>query len=91
MDRTRPDIAAAMHDCFEAVDTLPLLPGVKAPVMMLSGDKGRIASASQLAFAERLPNARLELIEGYGHGVNLLQPERCARASLDFWRAIELG
>jgi len=91
MDRTRPDIAAAMHDCFETVDTLPLLPGIKAPVTMLSGDKSRIASASQQAFAERLPNARLELIEGYGHGVNLLQPERCARASLDFWRAIELG
>jgi 3-oxoadipate enol-lactonase len=91
MDRTRPDIAAAMHDCFETVDTLPLLPGIKAPTLMLSGDKSRIASASQRAFAERLPNARLELIEGVGHGVNLLQPERCARASLDFWRAIELG
>ena len=58
---------------------------------MLCGDKSRIASAQQRAFAERLPHARLELIEGYGHGVNLLQPERCARASLDFWRAIELG
>lgn len=91
MDRTRPDVAAAMHDCFEAVDTLPLLASVKAPVMMLSGDKSRIASASQRAFAERLPNARLELFEGYGHGVNLLQPERCARASLDFWRTIEFG
>ena len=90
MDRTRPDVAAAMHDCFETVDTLPLLPGIKAPTLMLSGDKSQIASASQRAFAERLPNARLELIEGYGHGVNLLQPERCARASLDFWRAIEL-
>jgi pimeloyl-ACP methyl ester carboxylesterase len=91
MDRTRPDIAAAMHDCFESVDTLPLLPEIKAPVMLLSGDKSRIASASQRAFAERLPNARVELIEGYGHGVNLLQPGRCARASLDFWRTIELG
>jgi pimeloyl-ACP methyl ester carboxylesterase len=91
MDRTRPDVAAAMHDCFETVDTLPLLPGIKAPTLMLSGDKSQIASASQRAFAERLPNARLELIEGYGHGVNLLQPERCARASLDFWRTIELG
>jgi 3-oxoadipate enol-lactonase len=91
MDRTRPDIAAAMHDCFEGVDTLPLLPGIKTPVLMLSGDKSRIASASQRAFAEHLPNARLELVEGYGHGVNLLQPERCAHASLDFWRAIELA
>jgi 3-oxoadipate enol-lactonase len=91
MDRTRPDIAAAMHDCFEAVDTIPVLPQVTAPVLMLSGDKSRIAAASQQAFAERLPNARLELFPGYGHGINLLQPERCARASLDFWRALELA
>jgi hypothetical protein len=27
---------------------------------------------------------------GYAAEVNLLQPERCARASLDFWRTIEL-
>lgn len=90
MDRTRPDIAAAMHDCFESVDTMPILPQVKAPVLMLSGDRSRIAAASQQAFAERLPNARLELFPGCGHGINLLQPERCARASLDFWRAVEL-
>jgi pimeloyl-ACP methyl ester carboxylesterase len=78
-----------LHDCFEGVDTLPLLPKIAAPVLMLSGDKSRIASASQRAFAERLPHARLELLPGYGHGVNLLQPERCARASLDFWRTVE--
>jgi hypothetical protein len=38
MDRTRPDIAAAMHDCFESVDVNPLLPGIKPPVLLLSGD-----------------------------------------------------
>jgi len=91
MDRTMPDIAAAMHDCFEGVDTQPLLAGISVPVLLLCGDKSRIAAAQQRALAERLPHARLELIEGYGHGVNLLLPERCARASLDFWRAIELG
>jgi hypothetical protein len=37
----------------------------------------------------QLPNGRLELFGGYGHGVNLVQPERCARAALDFWREIE--
>jgi pimeloyl-ACP methyl ester carboxylesterase len=89
MDRTRPDVAAALHDCFESVDTMPILPQVTAPVLMLSGDKSRIATASQQAFAEKLPNARLQLFEGYGHGINLLQPERCARASLDFWRIVE--
>jgi pimeloyl-ACP methyl ester carboxylesterase len=91
MDRTAPAVAAAMHDCFEDVDTQPLLAGIAVPTLLLCGDRSPIAAAQQRALAERLPHARLELFEGYGHGVNLLVPERCARASLDFWRAIELG
>jgi 3-oxoadipate enol-lactonase len=91
MDRTRPDIAAGLHDCFETVDTAPLLDRIETPVLLLSGDRSRIASEQQRALVERLPRGRLELFEGYGHGVNLLQPERCARASLDFWRGLELA
>jgi pimeloyl-ACP methyl ester carboxylesterase len=91
MDRTRPDIAAGLHDCFERVDTAPLLDRIETPVLLLSGDRSRIASEQQRALVERLPHGRLELFEGYGHGVNLLQPERCACASLDFWRALELA
>src|SRR5262245_31562790 len=88
MDRTEPEVAAAMHDCFENVDTVPLLPRVKAPVLLLSGDKSPIASAQQKALAEALPNGRIELFAGYGHGINLLQPERCARTALEFWRGL---
>ncbi|HXP06011.1 MAG TPA: alpha/beta hydrolase [Stellaceae bacterium] len=88
MDRTPPDVAAAMHDCFEGVDTLPLLPGIKAPVLLLSGDKSPIASAQQKTFAETLPNGRVESVAGVGHGVNLLQPERCARVAVEFWRSM---
>jgi len=91
MDKTRPDIAAALHECFEAIDTKPLLPVIKAPVLLLSGDKSRIASEQQKILAATLPCGRLELFAGYGHGVNLLQPERCARAALDFWRGVEAG
>jgi len=89
MDRTRPDIAAALHECFEAIDVRPLLPRIRAPVLLLSGDKSRIASEQQKILAGTLPHGRLELFAGYGHGVNLLQPERCARAALDFWRTVE--
>jgi len=90
MDRTMPAVAAALHDCFETIDVRPLLAGIEAPVLLLSGDRSRIASEQQRAFVERLRHGRVELFEGVGHGVNLLQPERCARASLDFWRTIEL-
>lgn len=87
MDRTAPCVAAAMHDCFESVDVSPLLPSITAPVLLLSGDNSPIASAQQKALAETLPNGRVELFAGYGHGVNLLQPERCSRAALEFWRS----
>jgi pimeloyl-ACP methyl ester carboxylesterase len=89
MDKTRRDIAVALHECFEAIDTKPLLPKINAPVLLLSGDKSRIASEQQQILAASLPHGRLELFPGYGHGVNLLQPERCARAALDFWREVE--
>jgi len=78
-----------MHDCFEGVDTVPLLPRINAPALLLSGDKSPIASAQQQIFAETLPNGRVELFAGYGHGVNLLQPERCARAAVKFWSSLE--
>jgi pimeloyl-ACP methyl ester carboxylesterase len=89
MDKTRPDIAAALHECFEGIDVKPLLPGIGIPVLLLSGDKSRIASEQQKILAATLPHGRLELFAGYGHGVNLLEPERCARAALDFWRTVE--
>jgi 3-oxoadipate enol-lactonase len=89
MDRTRPDVAATLHECFESIDVRPLLPGIKAPVLLLSGNKSRIASEQQKILAERLLHGRLELFAGYGHGVNLLQPKRCARAALEFWRTVD--
>jgi pimeloyl-ACP methyl ester carboxylesterase len=72
----------------------PLFAGMKgnaliSPVLLLSGDRSRIASDQQKILAESLQRGRLELFAGCGHGVNLLQPERCARTALDFWRAVE--
>jgi 3-oxoadipate enol-lactonase len=89
MGRTRADLAAAMHECFETVDVVPLLPLVAAPTLLLSGDKSPIAAAAQQVLAAAMPRGRLEPFAGCGHGVNLIEPERCARAALDFWREVE--
>lgn len=89
MDKTEPEVAASLHECFEGVDVVPILPGIEAPVLLLSGDKSRIASEQQKILARALPHGRLELFSGYGHGVNLLQPERCASTARDFWAEIE--
>ena len=77
-----------MHHCFEDVDTIDILPGIHAPVLLLSGDKSQISSDQQKDFAETLPNGRLRLFAGYGHGVNLLLPEQCAQAALAFWDSL---
>jgi pimeloyl-ACP methyl ester carboxylesterase len=87
MDRTPASVAAAMHECFEGVDTVGILSGIRAPVLLLGGDKSQISSAQQQVFVDTLPNGRAETFAGYGHGVNLLQPERCARAALEFWKS----
>ena len=90
MGKTRPDVAASLHECFESIDTKPLLGNIAAPVLLLSGDKSRIASEQQKILTASLPHGRIELFAGYGHGVNLLQPERCARSALEFWRTVEM-
>lgn len=89
MDRTLPEIAAAMHDCFEEVDTVPLLSRIAAPVLLLSGDKSPISSAQQQTLTSALRDGRVASIAGVGHGVNLLQPERCARLAAEFWQSID--
>jgi pimeloyl-ACP methyl ester carboxylesterase len=63
------------------------MPGIAAPVLLLSGDNSRIASAQQKALAETRPTAGSSCSPVTGHGVNLLQPERCSRAALEFWRS----
>ena len=68
MDRPPPEVAAAIHDCFEGVDTVPLLPRINTPVLLLSGDESPIASAQQQTFANTLPNGQVESIVGVGHG-----------------------
>ena len=39
-------------------------------------------------FVQRNQDGRLEVFAGYGHGVNLLLPERCARVALAFWSSL---
>jgi len=88
MDRTPAPVAAAMHECFEGVDTLDILPSIRQPVLLMGGDKSQISSAQIQTFADTLPNGRVKNFPGYGHGVNLLQPEQCARAALEFWQTV---
>ena len=61
--------------------TLPhLLGGVRAPALVVWGDDDRIVPLSAgRRYAEALPNARLEIVQGCGHFVEMERPVELAR------------
>jgi pimeloyl-ACP methyl ester carboxylesterase len=66
--------------------TLPhLLRTVKAPALVVWGEKDRIVPASTAdSYLAALPQAKLEVIRDCGHCVDLEQPERLARLVAPF-------
>ncbi len=66
--------------------TLPhLLGGVRAPALVVWGREDRIVPLEcGERYAQALPNARLEVIEGCGHLVDLEKPEDLARIVTEF-------
>ncbi len=69
--------------------TLPLLlPGVGTPALVVWGREDRIVplECGEL-YVQALKSARLEVIEGCGHAVDLEQPHRLARLVTEFARA----
>jgi pimeloyl-ACP methyl ester carboxylesterase len=78
MDRTPIHCAVAMDGAVAEGDLWPRLPEIRVPTLILAGAKSPIVQESEVkAMQQRMPTARLVAFEGYGHGVNLLAPERC--------------
>lgn len=78
MDRTPVEDAIALHKLVEAGNLWPSLPQIRVPTLILTGDQSPIARSDEMAqMRERMPAARLAIVAGYGHGVNVLAPERC--------------
>ncbi len=69
--------------------TLPyLLGGVRAPALVVWGDDDKIVPRSAGdAYARALPRARLEIVPGCGHFIDMEQPEALARLVTDFVNA----
>ncbi len=66
-------------------DSVPLLPSITCPTLVLVGDEDvATPPAEARLMAERIPGARLTTIPGAGHLANLEQPEAFNRAVADF-------
>ena len=80
MDKTPADIASALEQMIGLGDMWPRLPEIKTPTLILAGEKSQVAKEEMMReMKQRMPVAKLVALRGYGHGINLLAPEHCAR------------
>ena len=60
------------------------LPEIKVPALIIIGEKDEPFMAGSQYMANKIPNARLEVIEGAGHASNIDRPEAFNRVLLEF-------
>lgn len=88
MGRTPVHVAAGLTNCFGRVSIADRVGDVVSPTLLLVGGASGWVAEQQIAAADRLPDARTVVFDDYGHGVNLLAPDRCVDAALRFWHAL---
>ncbi len=86
MAKSSAQTTALLNEIINSFDIAPMIAQVDVPVLLMTGDKSKISSAQQAEFARGLRHGELHVFEGYGHGVNVLVPEACAAAALEFWQ-----
>jgi pimeloyl-ACP methyl ester carboxylesterase len=91
MARTPVAVAAGLTNCFGAVDLGERVADVAAPTLLLSGGASDWIIEQQQATVARMPDARIEVFEGYGHGLNVLEPAACVAAAVAFWDQLQPG
>ncbi len=90
--RTPTHVAAAMYRYSETVnlDISGTLAGIKAPTLILAGEKTAIAPLEQERFMQqKIPNAQLIVFDGVGQGMQLFMADRCAEAVLNFIQSVD--
>jgi 3-oxoadipate enol-lactonase len=84
-----PHAARRQREAVLEFDAYDRLPEVRAPTLVLHGTEDRMIHPDNARIlAERIPNARLVLIEGAGHVYHSEQPATADRAVLDFIREL---
>lgn len=78
MGKVAKHVAIAHHLMAAGGDMTTRLTEIKMPILILVGEMSPLAKKEQMnEMQARLPNAKLGMFDGYGHGINLLIPDRC--------------
>ena len=85
MDKVAKHVAIEHHLMASGGDMTTRAGEIKMPILILVGENSPLAQKDQMQTMQaRLPNAKLVVFEGYGHGINLLIPDRCVEELREF-------
>ena len=80
MDRTPSSIGRKLQNYLDTLDFSPHLKEVKTPTLLLVEEESPTSILEQQQFmAGELPNCRLEVYSGLGHGLNVIHLEWCVQ------------
>ncbi len=85
MDRTSAPIGRKLQAYLDTLDFSPQLKEVETPTLLLAGEESPTSTLEQQRFmAGELPNSRLVVYPGLGHGINAIYPEWCVAQVREF-------
>ncbi len=85
MDRTPASVGRRLQGYLDTLDFSPYLKEVKAPTLLLVGEESPTSTLEQQQFmAGQLPDSKLVVYPGLGHGINAIHPEWCVQQVREF-------
>ena len=91
MDRTPSSIGRRLQAYLDTLDFSPHLKEVETPTLLLVGEESPTSTLEQQRFmAEQLPDSRLVVYPGLGHGINAIHPEWCVQQVREFLASLTI-
>jgi 3-oxoadipate enol-lactonase len=85
MGKVANHVGIAHHLMAAGGDMTKRITEIKMPILIMFGENSPLSKKEQMdEMKSKLPNAKLVMFEGYGHGINLLIPDRCVEAMEKF-------
>jgi 3-oxoadipate enol-lactonase len=87
--KTPAHVAAAILDCAQTIDTLPLVSNLKVPVLLMGGGKRQSTVDGMRAMERELPHVQAKVFDDYGKAIHVVIPELCAKEACAFWDRVD--
>ena len=86
MDRTPASVGRSLQGYLDTLDFSPYLNEIKTPTLLLVGEESPTSTLEQQRFMDdQLPDSRLVIYPGLGHGINAIHPEWCVEHLRQFF------